>query len=179
MLYQLGDVCVRVEEGVWVAENAVVVGNVLLRKNSNVWFNAVIRGDNDLITVGEGSNIQDGSVLHSDPGSPLTIGPNVTIGHKVMLHGCQIGEGSLIGINAVVLNGAKIGKNCLVGANALVTEGKEIPDNSMVMGSPGKVVKTMSDEQAKAIRFSAIHYVENAAKFRDQMQTQSLDGEQN
>ena len=179
MLYQLGDVCVRVEEGVWVAENAVVVGNVLLSKNSNVWFNAVIRGDNDLITVGEGSNIQDGSVLHSDPGSPLTIGPNVTIGHKVMLHGCQIGEGSLIGINAVVLNGAKIGKNCIVGANALVTEGKEIPDNSMVMGSPGKVVKTMSDEQAKAIRFSAIHYVENAAKFRDQMRIQLPDGEQN
>ena len=179
VLYQLGDVCVRVEEGVWVAENAVVVGNVLLRKNSNVWFNAVIRGDNDLITVGEGSNIQDGSVLHSDPGSPLTIGPNVTIGHKVMLHGCEIGEGSLIGINAVVLNGAKIGKNCIVGANALVTEGKEIPDNSMVMGSPGKVVKTMSDEQAKAIRFSAIHYVENAAKFRDQMQIQPSNGEQN
>lgn len=177
MLYQLGDVCVRVEEDVWVAENAVVVGNVLLKKNSNVWFNAVIRGDNDLITVGEGSNIQDGSVLHSDPGSPLTIGPNVTIGHKVMLHGCQIGGGSLIGINSVVLNGAKIGKNCIVGANSLVTEGKEIPDNSMVMGSPGKVVKTMSDEQASAIGFSAVHYVENAAKFRDQMKVQSTGGE--
>jgi len=179
VLYQLGETCVQVEEGVWVAENAVVVGNVLLRRDSNVWFNVVIRGDNDLISVGEGSNIQDGSVLHSDPGSPLVIGSDVTIGHKVMLHGCQIGEGSLIGINAVVLNGAKIGKNCIVGANSLVTEGKEIPDNSMVMGSPGKVVKTMSDEQAKAIRFSAVHYVENAAKFKDQMKEQFMTGEQN
>ena len=172
MLYQLGDVRVRFEEGVWVSENAVVVGNVLLKRNSNVWFNAVIRGDNDLITVGEGSNIQDGSVLHSDPGSALTIGADVTIGHKVMLHGCDIGDGSLIGINSVVLNGAKIGKNCIIGANALVTEGKEIPDNSMVMGSPGKVVKTMSEDQANAIRFSAVHYVENAAKFREQMKVQ-------
>ena len=130
MLYQLGDTKVQVEEGVWVAENAVVVGNVLLKENSSVWFNAVIRGDNDLITIGEGANIQDGSVLHSDPGSPLTVGANVTIGHKVMLHGCDIGEGSLVGINSVVLNNARIGKNCIIGANALITEGKEIPDNS-------------------------------------------------
>ena len=129
MLYQLGDTKVQVEEGVWVAENAVVVGNVLLKENSSVWFNAVIRGDNDLITIGEGANIQDGSVLHSDPGSPLTVGANVTIGHKVMLHGCDIGEGSLVGINSVVLNNARIGKNCIIGANALITEGKEIPDN--------------------------------------------------
>ena len=164
MLYQLGDTKVQVEEGVWVAENAVVVGNVLLKENSSVWFNAVIRGDNDLITIGEGANIQDGSVLHSDPGSPLTVGANVTIGHKVMLHGCDIGEGSLIGINSVVLNNARIGKNCIIGANALITEGKEIPDNSLVMGSPGKVVKTMTDDQAKAVKFSAIHYVENASE---------------
>ena len=121
MLYQLGDTKVQVEEGVWVAENAVVVGNVLLKENSSVWFNAVIRGDNDLITIGEGANIQDGSVLHSDPGSPLTVGANVTIGHKVMLHGCHIGEGSLIGINSVVLNNARVGKNCIIGANALIT----------------------------------------------------------
>ena len=151
MLYQLGDTKVQVEEGVWVAENAVVVGNVLLKENSSVWFNAVIRGDNDLITIGEGANIQDGSVLHSDPGSPLTVGANVTIGHKVMLHGCDIGEGSLVGINSVVLNNARIGKNCIIGAYALITEGKEIPDNSLVMGSPGKVVKTMTDDQAKAV----------------------------
>ena len=172
MLYQLGDTKVQVEEGVWVAENAVVVGNVLLKENSSVWFNAVIRGDNDLITIGEGANIQDGSVLHSDPGSPLTVGANVTIGHKVMLHGCDIGEGSLIGINSVVLNNARIGKNCIIGANALITEGKEIPDNSLVMGSPGKVVKTMTDDQAKAVKFSAIHYVENAVRFRDSMKVQ-------
>ena len=172
MLYQLGDTKVQVEEGVWVAENAVVVGNVLLKEKSNVWFNAVIRGDNDLITIGEGANIQDGSVLHSDPGSPLTVGANVTIGHKVMLHGCDIGEGSLIGINSVVLNNARIGKNCIIGANALITEGKEIPDNSLVMGSPGKVVKTMTDDQAKAVKFSAIHYVENARRFRDSMKVQ-------
>ena len=172
MLYQLGDTKVQVEEGVWVAENAVVVGNVLLKENSSVWFNAVIRGDNDLITIGEGANIQDGSVLHSDPGSPLTVGANVTIGHKVMLHGCDIGEGSLIGINSVVLNNARIGKNCIIGANALITEGKEIPDNSLVMGSPGKVVKTMTDDQAKAVEFSALHYVENARRFRDSMKVQ-------
>ena len=175
MLYQLGDTKVQVEEGVWVAENAVVVGNVLLKENSSVWFNAVIRGDNDLITIGEGANIQDGSVLHSDPGSPLTVGANVTIGHKVMLHGCDIGEGSLIGINSVVLNNARIGKNCIIGANALITEGKEIPDNSLVMGSPGKVVKTMTDDQAKAVKFSAIHYVENARRFRDSMKVQEND----
>ncbi len=172
MLYQLGDTKVQVEEGVWVAENAVVVGNVLLKENSSVWFNAVIRGDNDLITIGEGANIQDGSVLHSDPGSPLTVGANVTIGHKVMLHGCDIGEGSLVGINSVVLNNARIGKNCIIGANALITEGKEIPDNSLVMGYPGKVVKTMTDDQTKAVKFSAIHYVENARRFRDSMKVQ-------
>ena len=166
MLYQLGDVCVRVEEGVWVAENAVVVGNVLLRKNSNVWFNAVIRGDNDLITVGEGSNIQDGSVLHSDPGSPLTIGPNVTIGHKVMLHGCEIGDNSLVGINSVILNGAKIGKNCLIGANSLISENKVIPDGSLVMGSPGKVVKQLSEDQMKGLEMSALHYVENFKRYK-------------
>ena len=175
MLYRLGDTKVQVEEGVWVAENAVVVGNVLLKENSSVWFNAVIRGDNDLITIGEGANIQDGSVLHSDPGSPLTVGANVTIGHKVMLHGCDIGEGSLVGINSVVLNNARIGKNCIIGANALITEGKEIPDNSLVMGSPGKVVKTMTDDQAKAVKFSAIHYVENARTFRDSMKVQEND----
>ena len=156
----------------WVAPNAVIIGDVTLEKNSSVWFNAVIRGDNDLITIGEGANIQDGSVLHSDPGSPLTVGANVTIGHKVMLHGCDIGEGSLIGINSVVLNNARIGKNCIIGANALITEGKEIPDNSLVMGSPGKVVKTMTDDQAKTVKFSAIHYVENAARFRDSMKVQ-------
>lgn len=166
MLYELDGVAVQAEGDYWVADSAAVVGNVLLKQGASVWFNAVVRGDNDLITIGEGSNVQDGSVLHTDPGYPLTIGAHVTIGHKVMLHGCDIGEGSLIGINAVVLNGAKIGKNCLIGANALITEGKEIPDNSMVMGSPGKVVRTLTDEQAAGIRAGAAHYVENARRFK-------------
>ena len=166
MLYKLGGVAVKAEGDYWVADSATVVGNVLLKQDASVWFNAVVRGDNDLITIGEGSNVQDGSVLHTDPGFPLTIGAHVTIGHKVMLHGCHIGEGSLIGINAVVLNGAKIGKNCLIGANTLITEGKEIPDNSMVMGSPGKVVRMLSEEQAAGIRAGAAHYVENARRFR-------------
>ena len=172
VLYQLGDLEVRAEGDYWVADNAVVLGNVLLKQDASVWFNAVLRGDNDLITVGEGSNIQDGSVLHTDPGYPLNIGAHVTIGHKVMLHGCDVGEGSLIGINAVVLNGAKIGKNCIIGANALITEGKEIPDNSMVMGSPGKVVKTLTDEQAAGIRMGAAHYVVNARRFREELRAQ-------
>ena len=166
MLYELDGVAVQAEGDYWVADSATVVGNVLLKQDASVWFNAVVRGDNDLITIGAGSNVQDGSVLHTDPGYPLTIGAHVTIGHKVMLHGCDIGEGSLIGINAVVLNGAKIGKNCLIGANALITEGKEIPDNSMVMGSPGKVVRTLTDEQAAGIRAGAAHYVENARRFK-------------
>lgn len=169
MLYTLGEAAVQAEGDYWVADSAVVLGNVLLKQDASVWFNAVLRGDNELITVGEGSNIQDGSVLHTDPGFPMLIGPHVTIGHKVMLHGCEIGEGSLIGINAVVLNGAKIGKNCIIGANALITEGKEIPDNSMVMGSPGKVVKTLTESQGMAIRLGAQHYVENARRFRSQL----------
>jgi carbonic anhydrase/acetyltransferase-like protein (isoleucine patch superfamily) len=172
VLYKLGDAAVRAEGDYWVADNATLVGKVLLKQDASVWFNAVLRGDNELITVGEGSNVQDGAVLHTDPGYPLVIGSHVTIGHKVMLHGCEIGEGSLIGINAVVLNGVKIGKNCIIGANALVTEGKEIPDNSMVLGSPAKVVKTLSDEQGQAIRVGAAHYVENARRFRTQMTPQ-------
>ena len=169
MLYKLGNVSVAAEGDYWVAENATVVGSVLLKKDASIWFNAVLRGDTELITVGEGSNVQDGSVLHTDLGYPIDIGPHVTIGHKVMLHGCTIGEGSLIGINAVVLNGAKIGKNCLIGANSLITEGKEIPDYSMVMGSPGKIVRTLDAKQGVAIRMGAKHYVENAKRFRDQM----------
>ena len=178
MLYKLGDSAVRAEGTYWVADNATVVGKVLLKDKASVWFNAVLRGDNELITVGEGSNVQDGAVLHTDPGYPLVIGPHVTIGHKAMLHGCEVGEGSLIGINAVVLNGVKIGKNCIIGANALVTEGKEIPDNSMVLGSPAKVVKTLSPEQGAAIRTGAFHYVENAECFARDLTSQST-AEQN
>ncbi|MEQ9451908.1 MAG: gamma carbonic anhydrase family protein [Pseudomonadales bacterium] len=175
MIYQLDGEKVQAEGDFWVADSAAVIGKVLLKQDASVWFNAVLRGDNELITVGEGSNIQDGSVLHTDPGYPLTIGAHVTVGHKVMLHGCEIGEGSLIGINAVVLNGAKIGRNCLIGANALITEDKVIPDNSMVLGSPGKVVKTLSDEQAAGIRIGAAHYVENARRYRAGLQPQTVD----
>jgi carbonic anhydrase/acetyltransferase-like protein (isoleucine patch superfamily) len=150
----------------WIAPNAVVVGNVILRKNASVWFGAVLRGDNEAIEVGENSNVQDNSVLHTDMGSPLVIGANVTVGHQVMLHGCTIGEGSLIGIGSVILNGAKIGRQCIIGANSLITEGKEIPDRSLVMGSPGKVVRTLEPAQAEAIAGGAMHYVANWKRFK-------------
>jgi carbonic anhydrase/acetyltransferase-like protein (isoleucine patch superfamily) len=172
MLYQLDGMQVRAEGEWFVADSAVVIGNVLLRANASVWFNAVIRGDNELITIGENSNVQDGCVLHTDPGWPLVIGSHVTIGHKAMLHGCTIGDNSLVGINAVVLNGAKIGRNCLIGANALVTEGKEIPDNSMVLGSPGKVVRELTPEQIAGLRHSALHYMENARRFKSALRPQ-------
>ena len=173
MIFQLGERRVRAEREYFVAESAVVIGNVLLGPNASVWFNAVIRGDNELITIGENSNVQDGSVLHTDPGWPLVIGSHVTIGHKAMLHGCTIGDNSLVGINAVVLNGAKIGRNCLIGANALVTEKKEIPDNSMVLGSPGRVVRELTPEEIEGLRKSALHYVENARRFRSALQPQA------
>ena len=166
MIYQLGERRVRAEGEHFVAESATVIGNVLLQANASVWFNAVIRGDNELVTIGENSNVQDGSVLHTDPGSPLLIGSHVTIGHKAMLHGCTVGDNSLIGINAVVLNGVKIGRNYLIGANALVTEGKEIPDNSMVLGSPGRVVRELTPQEIEGLRESALHYVENARRFK-------------
>ncbi len=136
-----------------------------MKQNASVWFNAVLRGDNDPIVVGENSNVQDGSVLHTDLGSPLTIGRDVTIGHMVMLHGCTIGENTLIGIGSIVLNGARIGKNCVIGANTLITEGKEIPDNAMVMGSPGKVVRTLDEAAAGMMKLSAAHYVENWKRY--------------
>jgi len=151
----------------WIAPNATVLGNVILKKNASVWFGATLRGDNDPIEVGENSNVQDGSVLHTDTGSPLTIGANVTIGHMVMLHGCTIGDNSLVGIGSIVLNGARIGRNCLIGANCLITEGKEIPDNSLVMGAPGKVVREVSEEQARVLAGSALRYVGNWKRYRD------------
>jgi carbonic anhydrase/acetyltransferase-like protein (isoleucine patch superfamily) len=166
-VYDLGGTAPRLPspDEYWIAPNAVVLGNVVLERNASVWFGAVLRGDNDPIVVGENSNIQDGSVLHTDYGSPLLIGANVTVGHQVMLHGCTIGEGSLIGIGSIVLNGAKIGRNCLIGANCLITEGKEIPDNSVVMGAPGKVVKAVSEAQARVLEASAHHYVENWKRY--------------
>lgn len=149
----------------WVAPNAVVIGDVKMLPGSSVWFNAVIRGDNDMITLGENTNVQEGAVLHTDTGYPLTLGKGVTVGHRAVLHGCEVGDNSLIGINAVVLNGAKIGKNCLIGANALITEGKVIPDNSLVMGQPGKVVRELDEAGITGIKMSALHYVENWKRF--------------
>ncbi|WP_288372728.1 gamma carbonic anhydrase family protein [uncultured Marinobacter sp.] len=157
-------------DGQFVAHNATVIGSVKLMKKSSIWFNVVIRGDNELITIGPESNIQDGSVLHTDPGIPLNIGRGVTVGHKAMLHGCQIGDYSLIGINAVVLNGARIGKHCLIGANTLIPEGMEIPDGSMVIGSPGKVRRELNDSQKKMLEFSAAHYVKNAERYLADLQ---------
>src|SRR5436305_9718042 len=149
----------------FVAANATVVGSVILEHESSVWFNTVIRGDNDVIAVGARSNVQDGSILHTDAGIPLVLGSEVSIGHQAMLHGCTIGEGSLIGIKALILNHAVIGRECLIGANALVTEGKTIPDRSLVLGSPGKVVRTLSDEEVAGLREIAAHYVENARRY--------------
>lgn len=165
-LYELDGVAPRLDEGVWVADSAQVMGNVELGANSSIWFGSVVRGDTDLIRIGRNSNIQDGSVLHADVGKPLQVGDDVTVGHKVMLHGCTIGDGSLIGIGAVVLNGAVIGKGCIVGAGALVTEGKEFPDGSMIIGSPAKAVRELTPEQQHGLRMSAQHYVDNARRFR-------------
>ena len=168
-VYKLGAVSPTLPGGdeYWIAPNAVVLGNVILKKNASVWFGATLRGDNDPIVIGENSNVQDGSVLHTDLGSSLTIGSNVTIGHMVMLHGCTVGDNSLIGIGSIVLNGARIGRNCLIGANCLITEGKEIPDNSLVMGAPGKVVRELSELQIATIAGSAALYVANWKRYRE------------
>ena len=149
----------------WVAPSAVLVGRVVLHRNASVWFNAVLRGDNEPIVVGENSNVQDGAVLHTDMGSPLTIGRDVTIGHLAMLHGCEIGDGSMIGIGAVILNGARIGRGCLIGAKALVGEGKVIADGSMVLGAPGRVVRTLDESAQASLRAGAAHYVENGRRY--------------
>lgn len=151
----------------WVAPDANVIGNVTLEEAVSIWFGCTIRGDNEPITIGLGSNVQENTVMHSDPGYPLTIGQGCTVGHKAMLHGCTIGDNTLIGMGATVLNGAKIGKNCLIGANALITEGKEIPDGSLVMGSPGKVVRQLDDAAIEKLRWSAKHYQDNMRRFRD------------
>ena len=165
-VYELDGVAPKIAASAWVADSAQVMGNVELAQDASVWFGAVIRGDTETIRIGMRSNIQDGSVLHADVGKPVTVGDDVTVGHMVMLHGCTIGDGSLIGIGAVVLNGAKIGKGCLVGARSLVTEGKEFPDGSMIMGSPAKVVRALDEAQMKGLRNVAVHYVDNAARFK-------------
>ena len=165
-IYQLDEHTPERADSAWVAPDAQVIGKVVLAEDASVWFGAILRGDTETLTVGHGSNVQDGSVLHADPGYPLTLGADVTVGHQVMLHGCTVGDGSLIGIQSVVLNGAKIGKHCLVGAGSLVTEGKEFPDGSLIMGSPAKVVRQLTPEQIAALRRAADHYVENALRYR-------------
>jgi carbonic anhydrase/acetyltransferase-like protein (isoleucine patch superfamily) len=166
MKYSLGNKQVKLlGRGHFIAPNAAVIGDVTLHDNASVWFSCVLRGDADRIEVGAGSNIQDGTVMHADPGYPMIVGENVTVGHNAMLHGCTIGDGSLVGINAVVLNGARVGKGCLIGANALVTEGTEIPDGSMVLGSPAKIVRQLSDEAQLQLQRNADHYVGNAKRF--------------
>ncbi|MEM9057186.1 MAG: gamma carbonic anhydrase family protein [Pseudomonadota bacterium] len=169
MIYELGDARVTLADDAWVAPSADVMGRVVLSAGASVWFQAVLRGDNEPIVIGERSNVQDGCVMHTDPGFPLTLGASVTVGHKAMLHGCTVGDGSLIGINAVVLNGAVIGRCCLIGANALITEGQQIPDNSLVLGSPGKVVRQLSAEHAARIAKGADRYVDKARFFREKL----------
>ena len=165
-IYSIGDRQPILGRDVWIAPNATIIGDVRLGDNASVWWNAVLRGDNDTIAIGAGSNIQDGSVLHADAGVPLTLGANVTVGHLVMLHGCTIGEQSLIGIKTVILNNAVIGRHCIIGANSLIPEGKEIPERSLVVGSPGKVVRQLSDEEVARLQRSAQGYVANAQRYR-------------
>lgn len=172
-IYSLTDKQPVIGKNAWVAPNATVIGDVHLAANSSIWWNAVLRGDNDPIRIGDNSNIQDGSVLHTDDGVPLSVGANVTVGHLVMLHGCTIGAGSLIGIKSVILNGAVIGEQSLIGANSLIPEGKIIPPRSLVMGSPGKVVRELSDEEVARIAYSVQLYVVNAQRYRTQLINQA------
>ncbi|HQO03994.1 MAG TPA: gamma carbonic anhydrase family protein [Spirochaetota bacterium] len=176
MKYRLGERKVTsAGEDAYIAGNATVIGSVTLGNNASIWFNAVVRGDSNTIRIGANTNIQDSCVCHTEKGNPLTIGDNVTVGHKAMLHGCTIGSNCLIGINAVVLNGAVIGENCIIGANALVTEGKEIPAGSLVLGSPGKVVRQITEEEKRTIADSAVHYVENFRRYRREL-TEDVEG---
>jgi len=168
-LYALDGTAPELAKDTWIAPDANLIGRVVIEDAASVWFSSTLRGDNDTITVGAGSNIQENCVLHTDMGYPLTIGQGCTIGHKVMLHGCTIGDNSLIGMGATVLNGAKIGRNCLIGAGALITEGKEIPDGSLVMGVPGKVVRSLDDAAIDGLRKSALGYQANMRRFRDGM----------
>ena len=167
MKYSFEDRKVVCRGDYWIAPDAIVIGSVIMEPNASVWFGCIVRGDDDTITIGENSQLQDGCVVHVDPGVPVTIGKGVSVGHMAMLHGCTIGDGSLIGIKSVVLNGAKIGKNCLIGANALIAEGKEIPDGSLVIGSPGKIVRQLSPEEIRNINSFAGHYVQQFKRYRE------------
>jgi carbonic anhydrase/acetyltransferase-like protein (isoleucine patch superfamily) len=169
MKYSLGNSKVTCKGDCWIADNATVVGNVILEMNASIWFNCVVRGDNDAITIGENSQLQDGCILHVDAGFPIILGKNVSIGHMTMLHGCTIGDGTLIGIKSVILNGAEIGRNCLVGANSLITEGKKIPDGSLVLGSPGKVVRALSDDEIRLYNSYADEYVALWKQYRSEL----------
>ena len=166
MIYNFNNISPKIDKDSWFAPNSVLIGNVTLKKDANVWFNATLRGDVEPITIGEGSNIQDGSVIHTDPGCPTIVGNGVTVGHMVMLHGCEIADDCLIGIGSTILNKSKIGKNCIIGANALVTENKVIPERSLVLGSPGKVVRQITDEEIEHIKENARDYVENFKKYK-------------
>ena len=171
MLYQLQERKPKIEaEDCFIAHNAVVIGSVTMEPQSSVWYNVVIRGDNDKIHIGKRSNVQDGAILHTDPGFQLRIGEGVTVGHMAMLHGCEVGDNSLIGIKAVVMNGATIGANCLIGANSLIPEGKNIPDGSLVMGSPGRVIRSLEPHEIDALKVSADVYVKNGERFRSELQ---------
>jgi len=165
-IYSLDGQKPKVGEGSWIAHNATIIGDVRIGRSVSIWYNVVIRGDNEPIEIGDGTNIQDGSILHNDKDVPLTIGANVTVGHMAMLHGCVIGDGCLIGINAVVLNNAVIGKDCLIAAKALIPEGKTIPDRSLVVGSPGRILRTLTDEEIMRLHSNARHYVDNARRFQ-------------
>ena len=168
-IFQLDDRIPEIDPSAWVADAAQVIGRVRLRANSSIWFNATLRGDNELIDIGEGSNVQESAVLHTDPGAPLTVGSDVVIGHQAMLHGCMIGDGTLVGIQAVILNRAKIGRGCLIGAGALIAEDKVIPDGSVVLGAPGRIVRQVSPEEAERFRQNARNYAQRAAFFRQQL----------
>jgi|TARA_B000000557_G_scaffold131615_1_gene106668 carbonic anhydrase/acetyltransferase-like protein (isoleucine patch superfamily) len=167
MIIDLGDKKLKtVDDNFWIAPNASVIGDVNLERDASIWFNAILRADNEPITIGEGSNVQDGAIIHTDPGYACNIGKKVTVGHMAMLHGCSIGDGSLIGIGSVVLNGAKIGRNCIIGSKALVTEGMEVPDGSMVLGIPGKIKKTLTEEEQSVVPLGAEHYIDNYKKYK-------------
>jgi carbonic anhydrase/acetyltransferase-like protein (isoleucine patch superfamily) len=168
-IFTLDDKRPQLGANVWIAPNATIIGDIRLADNASVWWNAVLRGDNDPIHIGANTNIQDGSVLHTDEGVPMHIGANVTVGHLVMLHGCTVGDGSLVGIGSIILNRAVIGKNCIVGANTLIPEGKVYPDRVLIVGSPGKVVRELSDEEVARLAKSAVHYVDNASRYREQL----------
>jgi|TARA_B110000444_G_C18557710_1_gene463314 carbonic anhydrase/acetyltransferase-like protein (isoleucine patch superfamily) len=169
MILELSKAKPQVDKNSWVAQNAILIGKVIVKKEANVWFNVVLRGDIEPITIGERSNVQDGCVFHTDPGCPLTLGKDVTVGHMVMLHGCTIGDETLIGIGSTILNKTKIGKNCIIGANTLIAENKVIPDRSLVIGSPGKIIRQVTAKEIEEIKENANHYVDNYKKYKEKI----------